>query len=232
MSLLYKRKNLFSHSRFIFKRYFGLVKRHWEHKRFYKEATVYPTEDGGYGIKLDHRNLRTPLRGLFVVPTKALATAVAYEWQSQAEIIQPNLMHLTALCNTVTDNPLGVNTDGVVENALHYLNSETLCYRATEPDELVEMQRKEWDPMLAWFNQRYSCHVEPTAGLELKQQTSESLTSLLRYIEGFDKWAIVGFNYALESCKSLILTCAMFNSKINPWEACNLSRLEARYQVC
>jgi chaperone required for assembly of F1-ATPase len=23
----------------------------------------------------------------------------------------------------------------------------------------------------------------------------------------------------------------MFNSKINPWEACNLSRLEARYQI-
>ena len=27
-------------------------------------------------------------------------------------------------------------------------------FRASEPDDLVEMQQKEWDPLLSWFNKR------------------------------------------------------------------------------
>ena len=50
--------------------------------------------DDQYGVKLDHRNLRTPLRKLFVVPTKSLAVAVAQEWQAQSTVIQSSLMHL------------------------------------------------------------------------------------------------------------------------------------------
>lgn len=45
-------------------------------------------------MKLDHRNLRTPLRKLFEVPTHPLALAVAQEWEAQGTFVQPALMHL------------------------------------------------------------------------------------------------------------------------------------------
>lgn len=68
--------------------------------------SVYSEKEGKgkkYGIKLDHRILRTPLRCPFLIPSEPLALAVAQEWSSQREMIQPSLMHLTALCNTVLD---------------------------------------------------------------------------------------------------------------------------------
>lgn len=51
---------------------------------------------GGYGVKLDQRNLRTPLRQVFVVPSEALALAVAQEWEAQESFVQPPLMHLVS----------------------------------------------------------------------------------------------------------------------------------------
>ena len=50
--------------------------------------------DGEYGVCLDQRRLRTPLRKLFSVPSKPLAVAVSQEWEAQSGVIQPSLMHL------------------------------------------------------------------------------------------------------------------------------------------
>lgn len=76
-----------------------------ERKRFYKQVHVYKDEEGTgwYSIKLDHRNLHTPLRKLFLVPTEGVALAAAEEWQAQKDMVCPSLMHITSLCNTVLD---------------------------------------------------------------------------------------------------------------------------------
>ncbi len=50
--------------------------------------------DDGYGVRLDHRSLRTPLRKVFCVPSQSLAMAVAQEWRTQSSTIEPALMHL------------------------------------------------------------------------------------------------------------------------------------------
>ncbi len=60
--------------------------------------------DNGYGVRLDQRNLRTPLRKVFSVPTKSLALAVAQEWQSQGSVIQAPLMHLVSTCTCINSN--------------------------------------------------------------------------------------------------------------------------------
>ena len=50
----------------------------------------------GYGVMLDHRHLRTPLRRKFVLPSEPLALAVAQEWNAQGTFVQPQLMHLVS----------------------------------------------------------------------------------------------------------------------------------------
>ncbi len=41
---------------------------------------------GGFQILLDHRVLRTPARHPLVVPSKALALAIATEWELQVPV--------------------------------------------------------------------------------------------------------------------------------------------------
>ena len=79
-----------------------------------------------YGIYLDHRKLRTPARKLFLVGSEGLAHAVAQEWGAQRQLVQPSLMHLTAICNTVIDNPHNVTREEQVLSLLPYLDSDTV----------------------------------------------------------------------------------------------------------
>ena len=48
-------------------------------KRFWKSADVVETE-GGFAIELDGRRIKTPAREELIVPTPALAEAIAREW--------------------------------------------------------------------------------------------------------------------------------------------------------
>lgn len=58
--------------------------------------TSPPSFPEGYGVMLDHRHLRTPLRRKFVIPSEPLALAVAQEWNAQGTFVQPQLMHLVS----------------------------------------------------------------------------------------------------------------------------------------
>ena len=48
-------------------------------KRFYKETAV-DLGDGGHRVLLDGKPMRTPAKAVLVVPTRALAEAIAAEW--------------------------------------------------------------------------------------------------------------------------------------------------------
>src|SRR5688572_11829266 len=68
-------------------------------RRFYKTATSTPVESG-WGILLDGKALRSPAKRPFVLPTEALAAAVADEWQAQGEKIRPSSMPLMQFAAT------------------------------------------------------------------------------------------------------------------------------------
>src|SRR5205823_173154 len=50
--------------------------------------------DGGWGVALDGRPMRTPGKNELVLPSKALAAAIAAEWDAQREEIHPATMPL------------------------------------------------------------------------------------------------------------------------------------------
>src|SRR5215210_2187438 len=71
-------------------------------KRFYKSVAV----TGQLGIALDGRTVKAPLKAALVLPTRALADAVAAEWDAQVDVINPRAMPLTKLANTAIDRAI------------------------------------------------------------------------------------------------------------------------------
>ena len=71
-------------------------------KRFWKQAQAVE-RDGGWGVELDGKPLRTPAREPLIVPTKALAEAIAAEWNGVEDKIDPGAMPLTGLANAAVD---------------------------------------------------------------------------------------------------------------------------------
>src|ERR1044072_2612021 len=68
-------------------------------KRFYNQATA--GENGT--ILLDHKPVNTPGRRALQAPTSSLAGAIAAEWNSQLDVIDPAYMPVTRLANSIID---------------------------------------------------------------------------------------------------------------------------------
>lgn len=125
-------------------------------KRFYTSVAVaaaapprYAGDVFGFAILLDGKPVRTPAKAPFAVPTRALAEAVAAEWERQAEFIDPTTMPLTRLSNSAIDGVRGREAE-VRADIAKYAASDLVCYRAEGPEELVRRQSEVWDPIVAW----------------------------------------------------------------------------------
>ena len=110
-------------------------------KRFYKETAV-DQGDGGHRILLDGKPMLTPAKAVLTVPTRALAEAIAAEWQKIPDKAEINVSHLplTRLAATAIDRVTS-QRERVIEDTARYGGSDMLCYRAPAPSSLVERQR-------------------------------------------------------------------------------------------
>jgi chaperone required for assembly of F1-ATPase len=125
-------------------------------KRFYKKTDV-ESGPGGHAVRLDGRPVRTPKRNPLVLPTAALAQAVADEWADQGADILPSTMRLTGLANAAIDI-VAADKAAFVAPLAAYAGSDLVCYRAQ--DSALERglraeQAKLWDPLIAWYAARY-----------------------------------------------------------------------------
>ena len=119
-----------------------------QRKRFYKQADVSET-DGGFGITLDGKPVRTPSGGPLLAPTRDIADGIAAEWNAQVELIDPLTMPLTRFANSVGEAVID-RVDAVTEDIAKYLGSDLLFYRAAHPEALVAREAALWDPVLFW----------------------------------------------------------------------------------
>ncbi|MGB0262186.1 MAG: ATP12 family protein, partial [Henriciella sp.] len=73
-------------------------------KRFYDSASVETSENvDRWLVCLDGRAISTPLKHRLELPTRALAQAIADEWQSQTDVIDLPALTLTRLANFAMD---------------------------------------------------------------------------------------------------------------------------------
>src|ERR1051326_7562088 len=113
-------------------------------KRVYKKATAR-TVEGGWGVALDGRPMRTPARQELIVPSAALAEAIAAEWEAQQDEVRPATMPLTrrpatATARTRTQRHL------VAAKPPNSAAPALVCYRPDPPPTLIARQQTEWQP--------------------------------------------------------------------------------------
>src|SRR5882762_6409928 len=90
-----------------------------QRKRFYASADV-AEDDGGFAIVLDGKPMRTRSRKQVAAPSRAIAEAIAAEWNAQAEMIDPLSMPLTRFANSVTEGVID-RVDAVADDVAKYL---------------------------------------------------------------------------------------------------------------
>ena len=201
----------------------------WKAKRFWTKADVVNVE-GGYGVELDGRSVKTPAKNALVLPTQAMAQAVAAEWQAQEKIINPNTMPVTKTANAALDKVV-VQHGEVAEMLAAYGDSDLLCYRADAPAELVARQAEIWDPMLEWADEALGARLEPRVGIMHKPQDPKTIAALTKQVHALDAFELAAFHDLVSLSGSLILGFAATYGARPVAVLWDISRLDEVYQI-
>ncbi len=161
-------------------------------KRFWKQAEVVDA-DAGFGIALDGRRLKTPGRIDLVVPTRALAEAIAAEWQECGETIDPCKMPLTGLANAAIER-VAADPVAFAAGLARYAESDLTCYRAEGPATLVARQSESWDGLLAWARRRYDVDFTTCSGVMHIAQPDETVRKLGHAVSSLDNFQLAGMS--------------------------------------
>jgi chaperone required for assembly of F1-ATPase len=148
--------------------------------RFYERAHVEDS-DGAFAVLLDGRPVKTPARRALAAPSRALAQAIADEWQAQHDVIDPARMPLTRLANVAIDAVADKQND-IAADIEAYLGSDLLFYRAEGPDGLIERQALLWDPVIGWARDELEARFVLAQGVMPVAQPREAVAAAARII--------------------------------------------------
>ena len=198
-------------------------------KRFYKSAEAVEA-DGGHGIALDGKPVRTPAGRPLAVSSAVLANAVAEEWAAQGETIDHETMPLTRLVCTALDLVPERRADIVAEIAA-YAETDLVCYRTDAPPALARRQAAAWEPLVTWAAERYGAHLAVTSAITPIAQAPAALEALRDAVAGEDDFTLAGLSLTTRSFGSLVIALAMREGRLDAEAAADASLVDERYQL-
>jgi len=200
-------------------------------KRFYKETAV-DLGDGGHCILLDGRPMRTPAKAVLVVPTRALAEAIAAEWAEVPDKAEINASHLplTRLAATGLDR-VTIQRARVIEDTAKYAGSDMLCYRASQPETLVKRQQEIWQPLLDWAAERYGARLVVVEGLAFVEQPADAVARLHDAVATHSDLGLSALFNLTHISGSLVVALAVAEGHLAAGDAFAAAQLDELYQV-
>jgi chaperone required for assembly of F1-ATPase len=198
-------------------------------RRFWQTATVRPEPDG-FAIALDARLLRTPAGAPLVLPTEALADAIAAEWAALDTEIRPERLPFTRSANSAIDRVIP-HCAAVVDAIAAYGETDLLCYRAATPAALADRQAAAWDPWLHWSARTLHAPLVAVTGVMHHPQPDRSRAALRAAVADLDAFRLTALHDLVALSGSLVLGLAVARGALDAAEAWDLSRLDETWQA-
>src|SRR5439155_24772909 len=185
---------------------------------------------GGWGLALDTRPMRTPGKHELVVPSEALATAIAVEWDAQQDEIRPPTMPLTRLAATAIDHT-AMQRERVLAETATYAATDLVCYRADQPPALAARQQEAWQPLLDWAMRRYDAALAVTTGIIPTRQPAAALKALAAAVASQDDFRLTALHTLTAACGSLVIALAVLEGRLDAVAAFAASQLDESFQI-
>ena len=200
----------------------------YELKRFWQKVEIV-RQGQNYGIALDNRPVKTPLKRPLLVPSEALAAQIADEWRAVENKVDFHKMPYTRFAHAALDQAVDERAEIAAKIGL-YGETDLLCYRAETPQELADRQKAAWGPLLDWSGQELAAPLRATAGIVHISQPLESLQNLRQHVQAFSGFGLTALYDWVTISGSLILGLAVAMGRISAAEAWVLSRLDETWQ--
>jgi chaperone required for assembly of F1-ATPase len=218
-------------------------------KRFYKDVGVAEVESlppGGerigasptrgegsvrsFRLLLDGKPVRTPAKRELALPTRALADAVAAEWDAQGEHIDPRTMPLTRLVNSIIDGVISRQPE-VRAEIVKYAGGDLVCYRAEGPEELIRRQAEAWDPVLAWARDNHGAALAIVDGVMPASQPAAATEAIARALEAHGPFALAAIHVMTTLMGSALLALAHAHGHLSTEAAWSAAHIDEDWQI-
>ena len=198
-------------------------------KRFYKQATVGERSRLGFPVLLDGKQVYTPARHALAAPTRALAEALAAEWNAQTDEIDPARMPLNRLANAVIDAVADKPAEVAAEIA-QYLGSDLVFYRAETPEGLVARQTQHWDPLLAWARDQLGARFVLGEGVVHVRQPEDAIAAARAAIPS-DPWRLGALSAITSLTGSALIALALAEGLLDVESAWAAAHVDEDWQM-
>ena len=194
-----------------------------QRKRFYKEAGVAEAE-GGFAVTLDGKPIRTPSGRIVAVPVRAIADAIAAEWQAQQETIDPLTMPLTRFANSVVEAVVD-RVDAVARRRREISAAPISCSIAPAiPRRWSRSEAQHWDPVLFWAADTLGAHFILAEGIMHVRQPEHAVEAARAALPD-DPWSVAALHVVTTLTGSALLALALTHGVRDPdqvWAAAHV----------
>ena len=198
-------------------------------KKFYSNVSV-KQEGPGFTVCLDGKSLKTPAKALVLVPGRELAEALAAEWRGQGDEIDLDTLEISRIVHTALDH-VGQHREKIVAELTRFGQSDMICYRAEEPEALVQRQAEKWQPLLDWARDTLKAPLETGTGIQPVIQPPASLEALRHHIARHDDISLAALHQAVSLCGSLVIGLALSCGHLSEQAAWSAAQVDEDWQT-
>lgn len=171
-------------------------------RRFYRDVSVAEV-GSGWQVMLDSRGMKTVGGAAQIVPSRALAEALAAEWARQGEKIDPKDLPLRDLADYALDVVMA-DASALARQLTAYADTDTLCYRADPDEPLHARQLAEWEPLVAAFEASTKLRLVRVSGIVHRPQDAGVLAALAERLAGESAFVLAGLEVMTKLAASLV----------------------------
>jgi chaperone required for assembly of F1-ATPase len=200
-------------------------------KRFYENAEAREEASGGFRLLLDGKPALTPKRQPLVLPSFHSASILVAEWNAQREIINPASMHATRVVNAAIDH-VSMAMSEVREDAARYVTSDLVCYRASEPERLAQMQQEHWAPIIVFAEERLGVPLVFSDSLMHVPQDVRLLPAFAEALAAIHQpAALAAFHVMVTLSGSALIALAVAEGRISGHAGFDASEVDADFEA-
>ena len=123
------------------------------------------------------------------------------------------------------------NREEIIERMVNFSLTDTLLFRNPDAVELIEEERKVWDPIVDWAREKMAVDFKTSESLEVPVENNASLPRLQVFLESLSDKELVAFYEVSKITKSVLLAAAFVKGKVNAEDAFRAAFLEEIWQA-
>ena len=185
---------------------------------------------GKYLLNINNKSLKTPDGNIIELPSMKLAKILLKDYESSFKSKPLNIVRPIKITNTAIDK-IKPNNIFYINEITDNLNNDMICYFANSPVELVDLQNKEWLPLINYMESSYNIELIYTSKLFSINQKPDSLLKLKNILNEINIFKLSAIYTLSQITKSIIISLALVNNKISAKKAFENSNLEELYQI-